>query len=1413
MCTVLVSLGSLAIPSAPSSPSFFPSLLRSAPFLFSLPFAFHLSYTHIHMDSSLSSIRGSSEDHHCAPYKTADSGINNSVAANAATPDLTPSPPQHDLPPTVEKKAVDSNKSHPAPLPIKEESTPAQPRATQDSDDPDSSSNSILDTAVRFLASRDDRERTIAAAVIGLVVVRYSLLTFLNWTTILVAVLSMGLGGFVAAFYLLAAPETTRLKRASAIANFGKHHDQRFEIVDGVPSWPTVSQKDDPVPESTSLAVGKSVDLQRVNISPEIDPVVEEMISYTLRDFVNVPVGLVAVGQHNVPLRASLVAMAMNLSSRLTNMRLPETALLAVFGLQNNFIVHLRAYRELRASRMPIEQYVSTHANPDSVLGRCYHKEERLKQFRSTAKAVCQALVSKNDQQSVALFAVMQEIMATHVLESTLEHVCDPDYINLSIIDYFESSANDSKATPDGAGNDHKGSASGGKAKGVATKTEEPAISALADSILMNAAHLMDKTSSLQKQGSASDLNTPVSASTPRQDFTPSQPTSPSSAFDEVNAFDRLAATEATKIQPAVTLKQVLIHKSDHIDLYQEFMAYLQVWDAMDLVQFWLMIDIFHRQIEQGTLSDLDDLRREAASIFESYCGPDQDQNVAGIRDAHGGALLKNIKKKIQRDPAHCFVESQEWALHILESQYWMPFEIKKENEMLTKKRSESSLTHESAASAPNTNTTTAVLTNGSSPLEGALPDIQLHSTENHSPPLLSLAIPPKIPHTSTEGAAKSPTSPVSVSRPVVQAIHISDMVNRRPKTLMSNADLSYMIEVQTENGQGWMITRTFQQLEQLQASLVQQFPVVQRAVFPRWRLQPSDKVCNGLQNFMRSMLAIPEVSESSKLAWFLSKEYDQTPQESSAASATGLSSGLASTFSLASTEQNMTALGQSAAQGAKTALRQASEASLTAGRFFKSLGAAVGGSASSPQLLPEDRTSSRGSFESIRSVRSVSSTLTLSEQNQQHQQQPFNPIHGNGVGISSSSSSLSQASRPLDSASDRHVRMSSSSDYPRVHHKATENQSPSPTPIATTQRQDSDLNASTPAQTIGSNHCVIGLGLHPQSVPMTHGQSGQSLQLQTRPSSPASTTAPALPPTAPTITTTSDSTAVTTGSSTVIPSQQQQQQQQPLLPKKTPKISLLSNDELDLLIETSFTVLEDMMDFSKGQSIRRMTFGMLRELVRKSYRVAINESFSAWVEQNSSHEKAVEMVKWMKDDFFWPNGEWPTVPAPSPSPAPPASSTVPSGSVSGSAVAKRSSASSLASSQSTVVADEKKDLLHIGDDVYEVGSDGIAVKVSHPTTATTVTPTPSTLPAATTTTETVVDTPITRTLAEKEATREKARGLVKMMLPGSLVTVLGREAVLRGLVDVFEMFQIKELNQGLALSVLEMTVRLILTR
>ncbi|KAF9929174.1 hypothetical protein FBU30_001787 [Linnemannia zychae] len=1208
----------------------------------------------------------------------------------------------------------------------------------------------ILQNILTKLKERDDRTVAIASVMGGLVVVRY-ILPRIGWSTLFVGLLGMGFGGFIVAFYLLAVPEATRLKRASTVAKFGRHHDQRFEIVDGVPSW---SDSQEQIPIILPLAEAKEADSQHVRISPDIDPMVEDMISYALRDFVNVPIGLVAEGQHNIPLRASLVAMAMNLANRFSNVRLPETALLAVFGVQNNFIVHLRAYRELRTSRLPIAKYVIAHANPDSVIGRCYHKEERLKQLRSTAKAICQALLSKGDQQSIALFAVMQEIMATHVLESTLEYICDPDFINLAIIDYFNTTKAEQKDEASVAG-----AVEAARPGSLDTKLEEAPITTLADSILMNAAHLMDKTSrNSPEPGPAIQKPTPqqtvpfldTSAATAIR--TPESPRLSTTSTPRSAVRSPLAPQEKHLNTPAqnkspITLKDVLTQKSEHIDLYQEFMSYAQVWDAMDLVQFWVMIDIFHRQIEQGTFNNPEDLRREANTIFESYCGPDPDQQVTGICDAKGGAVLKNLRKNIRPNPAYCFAEPQEWAMGVLEQQYWEPFLSKREREAASKamdvEAPQRAAVPEAAPEAAPRTSQAPIRSSSSSSLAASPTDLE------------------KV----IERTA-SPTYP-SVPKISVQTISLTDMVNRRPKTLMSNSELSYMIEVQTHNGQGWMVTRTFQQLEHLQQALLQQFPIVQRSIFPRWRLQPSDKVCLGLQNFMRAMLAIPEVSDSMSLSWFLSKEFDQSPASVQEA---GLFRSPTPSTSNPLAESGK-AIGLAASQGAKTALRQASEASLSAGRFFKSIGAAVANgtnTVSSPQLtatITEDK-NPRGSIDS---VRSASSVFTLPDRSSNNGTgSPITPAptpvlsntHTMSVydaeGIISDtpsrfSSTLSDeaAQLPINTSSsllspDPAILASPASfDISKFDHI-----SPSPLNMQRLSNPSSSLD---------------GLPIQPRSDLM----SAPSSELV--PTSPTVATTNALPSTPATSINTSTLSIANTPTAASTPS---------LYPKK--KMPLLSNDELDLLIETSFTVLEDIMDFSKGQSIRRMTFGVLRELVRKSYRVAINQSFSTWVEQNTSHESMVEMVRWMKEDLLWPGGEWPVPPTPE-------------------------SMASLASSEAANH-QEKKEIIRVGNENYEIGSDGIAVKVGSSSPVNTATATASApAPAA--------PVPGARTEKEKEMTRDKARELVMMMLPGSLVTVLGKEAVLRGLVDVFEMMQIKELNLGLALSVLEMAVRLTLSR
>lgn len=934
----------------------------------------------------------------------------------------------------------------------------------------------------------------------------------------------------------------------------------------------------------------------------------------------------------------------------------------------------------------------------------------------------------------------MQEIMASHVLESTLEYVCDPDFINLSIIDYFNTSVTEQK----------DGSVASEAARSTMreTKLEEAPITSLADSILMNAAHLMDKTSS-EPQEAGPVIQKPIPQhSIPLLDTSAINRTVEAPRSAQVSTPRSVSVTQdkhvVTQPKQSVTLRDVLSHKNEHIDIYQEFMAYIQVWDAMDLVQFWVMIDIFHRQIEQGTFANPEDLRREANNIFETYCGEDPDQHVTGISDAKGGAVLKNLRKNIRPNPAYCFAEPQEWAMSVLDQQYWEPFKSKQEREAAAKVAVETpqKMAPEAAQHQERQQKQKAV--------DEAAPRPSMASMRSSSS--LSLAASP----VDLESVVERTSTPqlVSVPKLSVQVINLTDMVNRRPKTLMSTSELSYMVEVQTHAGQGWMVTRTFQQLEQLQQALLQQFPVVQRSIFPRWRLQPSDKVCLGLQNFMRGMLAITEVSESMSLSWFLSKDFDQSPVNVQEA---GLFRNSMPSTSNPLAESGK-AIGLAASQGAKTALRQASEASLSAGRFFKSIGAAVtnGTTASSPQLTAmSEEKSARGSFDS---VRSSSSTFTLPERQQYNAGHPMTPS-STPVPTGSHSTPILGMEGPR---SDTPSRFSSS-----IHDEAAQS------PIATNPLTQ-DLTA--PASTVfsapgrisdassfdnGSQPSFSSLPI-PSDIQDSLSGQGRSIPAPVSPPEPTPTIAP-VPSTTPSISATTTTSAPTTGA--------------PPLPKK--KMALLSNDDLDLLIETSFTVLEDIMDFSKGQSIRRMTFGVLRELVRKSYRVAINQSFSTWVEESTSHESTVEMVRWMKEDLLWPNGEWPVPPAPTSAPAPVAAAAVGAGNV-----------------------EKAREIIRMGEDSYEIGSDGIAVKVQPTVTNDSSSSSTNTTP-----------TSVARTEKEKEVTREKARELVKIMLPGSLVTVLGREAVLRGLVDVFEMMQIKELNLGLALSVLEMTVRLTLSR
>ncbi|CAJ0840408.1 20112_t:CDS:2, partial [Entrophospora sp. SA101] len=86
----------------------------------------------------------------------------------------------------------------------------------------------------------------------------------------------------------------------------------------------------------------------------------------------------------------------------------------------------------------------------------------------------------------------------------------------------------------------------------------------------------------------------------------------------------------------------------------------------------------------------------------------------------------------------------------------------------------------------------------------------------------------------------------------------------------------------------------------------------------------------------------------------------------------------------------------------------------------------------------------------------------------------------------------------------------------------------------------------------------------------------------------------------------------------------------------------VLTGQEIDILIDTVFAIVEEIFDLSmKSQwHLRKTVLSVLREVVRRSYTDAIRQSFLINIHKLTTEENVASMI----DDFknsFWPNGVW----------------------------------------------------------------------------------------------------------------------------------------------------------------------------
>ncbi|CAO3672177.1 unnamed protein product [Umbelopsis ramanniana] len=139
-----------------------------------------------------------------------------------------------------------------------------------------------------------------------------------------------------------------------------------------------------------------------------------------------------------VTINATVEALERSIQAHDSN----DLLLAMLYGVANSLIIHMREYREFEDSQLDLHEFTRRH--PSSPFSQLLSRDEQHQQLRELGYSFIQKMVPKEDLTSPIVAAFFKEVFASYALESILSLLCDPDYLNLCIVDVLKDSTEDS---------------------------------------------------------------------------------------------------------------------------------------------------------------------------------------------------------------------------------------------------------------------------------------------------------------------------------------------------------------------------------------------------------------------------------------------------------------------------------------------------------------------------------------------------------------------------------------------------------------------------------------------------------------------------------------------------------------------------------------------------------------------------------------------------------------------------------------------------------------------------------------------------------------------------------------------------------------------------------------------------------
>lgn len=172
----------------------------------------------------------------------------------------------------------------------------------------------------------------------------------------------------------------------------------------------------------------------KLSITPKIDRKLDAMLDRLVKSVIDpwyLPQNKSGQREFQSCVRTSIDAAVMTLIKTIHELQ-HDSLTLFIYGLTNALVIHMQEFKHFEKSSGKSADFLASDISRRPYYGSIQKEVEHLKQIVSV---LLKKLLPKQESKSIIVTSLMKEILASGALWNMMDRVCEPDFINMKIVE------------------------------------------------------------------------------------------------------------------------------------------------------------------------------------------------------------------------------------------------------------------------------------------------------------------------------------------------------------------------------------------------------------------------------------------------------------------------------------------------------------------------------------------------------------------------------------------------------------------------------------------------------------------------------------------------------------------------------------------------------------------------------------------------------------------------------------------------------------------------------------------------------------------------------------------------------------------------------------------------------------------